>query len=457
MAVDFPSSPTNGQTFAASNGISYVFSNSAWRSQAGVGGIWVLKAGDTMTGVLSLPAGSASSPALQMADINSGLYGGADTVSVATNGITRLTITTAITSSAVFAGPVGTAAAPAYSFSGDADNGMFRPATNVLGFSAAGVERLRMDATYITAAVPVLLPADPANLLEAATKQYVDARAFADPGSDGYMYGRRNNAWQRAVNQGGDVMVGTLYQTYTNPVFGLNKTVATSYNILAGLSNSVKRWDVILGNNSAESGGNAGSDFVIARYSDTGVWLSDAIGIARATGVVQIAGSLSVANRIVGTTNGAANITMHTSGNGCNFTWDGSFAYIRIDEITQQQISNAPSDARLKENIVPTLVDALAVVCATEVSQYDWIAHDDTTFKVAPTHVPIGLVAQTLGVLAPDAVRVTPQPEGRPAWMPEDLQFPDDRTTVAYVWRAIQQLNDQITTLHGRIKALEEA
>jgi hypothetical protein len=37
----------------------------------------------------------------------------------------------------------GTAAAPAYTFAGDTDNGFYKPATNELGISTAGVERLR--------------------------------------------------------------------------------------------------------------------------------------------------------------------------------------------------------------------------------------------------------------------------------------------------------------------------
>jgi hypothetical protein len=37
----------------------------------------------------------------------------------------------------------GTAGAPAYTFAGDTDNGLYKPATNELGISTAGVERLR--------------------------------------------------------------------------------------------------------------------------------------------------------------------------------------------------------------------------------------------------------------------------------------------------------------------------
>ncbi len=41
----------------------------------------------------------------------------------------------------------GSAAAPAFSFSGDTDNGMFKAGTNQLGLSTSGVERMRFDAS----------------------------------------------------------------------------------------------------------------------------------------------------------------------------------------------------------------------------------------------------------------------------------------------------------------------
>ena len=54
----------------------------------------------------------------------------------------------------------GTAAAPSYSFSssGNSDNGMFLSAANVLGFSAAGTERVTISASAVTSTVPIVAP-----------------------------------------------------------------------------------------------------------------------------------------------------------------------------------------------------------------------------------------------------------------------------------------------------------
>ncbi|MDD4614817.1 MAG: hypothetical protein PHI40_05375, partial [Caldisericia bacterium] len=43
----------------------------------------------------------------------------------------------------------GTAAAPAFSFSADTNNGMFRATTDALGFSTAGTERIRIAANGV--------------------------------------------------------------------------------------------------------------------------------------------------------------------------------------------------------------------------------------------------------------------------------------------------------------------
>jgi hypothetical protein len=61
---------------------------------------------------------------------------------------------------------------------------------------------------------PLTLAANPANNLDAATKQYVDAHAggggLADAPIDGKIYGRLNGAWSQSINPAGDTMTGPL-------------------------------------------------------------------------------------------------------------------------------------------------------------------------------------------------------------------------------------------------------
>ena len=57
---------------------------------------YVAKAGSTLTGVLTMPNGSNSAPAINFGDSDSGIFGGTNTVSLAAGGTTRLTADTGV-------------------------------------------------------------------------------------------------------------------------------------------------------------------------------------------------------------------------------------------------------------------------------------------------------------------------------------------------------------------------
>ncbi len=62
---------------------------------------------------------------------------------------------------------------------------------------------------------------------------------------------------------------------------------------------STTRWN-LAANATAESGSNAGSDFIVAAYSDSGVLLSTPVTITRATGTVSFAAPPLVGTAIAG-------------------------------------------------------------------------------------------------------------------------------------------------------------
>ena len=80
-----------GEQWLDNSGGTYVFKiwdGSAWRSEAGE---FVNTTGDTMTGALILPSGTAAAPALGVGSTDNGLYSpGADQVAISTNGTGRL-------------------------------------------------------------------------------------------------------------------------------------------------------------------------------------------------------------------------------------------------------------------------------------------------------------------------------------------------------------------------------
>jgi hypothetical protein len=67
--------------------------------------------------------------------------------------------------------------------------------------------------------------------------------------------------------------------------FGISRNPGQQAQIFAQ-SNASLRWMVVLASLETESGGNAGSNFGIARYNDTGAFLDEPISISRRTGVV---------------------------------------------------------------------------------------------------------------------------------------------------------------------------
>lgn len=162
MAVDFPSSPTNGQTFVGPNGTVYTFQTNKWAT--GLGGDvdlrYINAAGDTMAGALGMPTGTAPLPALTFGDPDSGIFAPAvDQIAVSAGGTARLTIST----SSILCGvnvhsTNGTAALPSFTFSTDTNTGMYRVGADQIGLSAGGTNRLTISTTLITAALPLVIP-----------------------------------------------------------------------------------------------------------------------------------------------------------------------------------------------------------------------------------------------------------------------------------------------------------
>lgn len=69
-----------------------IYDGTVWQTTGG-GGSFVALSGDTMTGALILPAGTASAPSLGVGDTSNGLFAGAtNEVNIATSGTERITI-----------------------------------------------------------------------------------------------------------------------------------------------------------------------------------------------------------------------------------------------------------------------------------------------------------------------------------------------------------------------------
>src|SRR4029079_13738824 len=72
----------------------------------------------------------------------------------------------------------------------------------------------------------------------------------------------------RYVNVAGDTMTGDL--TISHAALRLDKLAGANVNWIYGSTGGALRWGISLGDGAAESGGNAGSDFALFRYDDSG-------------------------------------------------------------------------------------------------------------------------------------------------------------------------------------------
>ena len=160
----------------------------------------------------------------------------------------------------------GTASATSINF-GSATVGIYGNAAAIF-FSTASTQRLAIGSATIAAALPIALPADPASALHAATKQYVDAVNTTATGK---------------VNKAGDTMTGTLTLSYASPVLYIDKAASGQAADIVGRKTGSNRWILRLGDFDAESGSDAGSNFTLLSYGDTGSYLGAGLTINRKT------------------------------------------------------------------------------------------------------------------------------------------------------------------------------
>ena len=89
------------------------------------------------------------------------------------------------------------------------------------------------------------------------------------------------------------VKVGLSANGYPSVTFD-HPTGGTASNWMYGYVNGKNRWAIELGDATPETGSNAGSNFVITKFSDAGSSPSSALVIERATGAMRLSKSLAI-------------------------------------------------------------------------------------------------------------------------------------------------------------------
>lgn len=120
-----------------------------------------------MVAPLQLPDGTAAAPALTFSgDVDTGLYRpAANSIAVSTGGVQRALLTASalnIAAALSTQGPIlngaGAAGEPAYSFADDPTAGLYRAGSGDLRIAIAGTDKVTLTATALTVAVATALP-----------------------------------------------------------------------------------------------------------------------------------------------------------------------------------------------------------------------------------------------------------------------------------------------------------
>ena len=263
--------------------------------------------------------------------------------------------------------------------------------------------------------------------------------------------------------------------------FALNKTAGSNANNLVGSVASLGRWDILLGDNTAESGGgtNSGSDFSISRYTDAGTWNGNVLAINRATGNATFSGTITATaiTRPAGTDNfnistaaggnlnqiGLLAATTYTNGALTVYGAQQNYAGIVVGNPTGgnkgADTLNAfavyannvllTSDARHKEDVEPLPEGCLELVRAIEPKRFKFRKPEPPTAPEGmPKPPPIPFEPRTQwGFLAQDFAKVmdtavVTDKEGNHALGVSDL--------IATLWSAVRELSNEVAELKGK-------
>jgi hypothetical protein len=112
----------------------------------------------------------------------------------------------------------------------------------------------------------------------------------------------------------GGTLSGNLTISKADPALILNKLVSGQANVIYGTQAGKARWTIVPGDGSAESSGNAGSNFYIQRYDDAGAYIDAPLVINRATADVTCAGRVIAGGSYF--TGGGANVILSPTSTG---------------------------------------------------------------------------------------------------------------------------------------------
>jgi hypothetical protein len=226
-----------------------------------------------------------------------------------------------------------------------------------------------------------------------------------------------------------------------SPVLVLNKTGVGPAAVF-GRKNNLSRWDLSLGNQTTESGGNVGSDFAIYNYNDAGAFIGNPLGIVRSTGRTVFAPATAAA---IPALSAGVGIASPTGAPGISIRpTDGTTWAINFENAGGTQVGtisttptatgyNTSSDGRLKEDLKS--FDAGNIVDDTNVYDFAWKSTGERSY---------GIIAQQANEVYPSAVNYN---KAEDAWGIDYSKY------VPVLLQELKALRARVATLEGRTGA----
>jgi len=281
-----------------------------------------------------------------------------------------------------------------------------------------------------------------------------------DAAADGNAYGRVNNGWASVLPISGGTITGSLTVNQVLTVQGSNSFVLNapvtggSQRAILGMAANVSRWQLMLGDGTAEGANNAGANFSLSAYGVAGAYLGAWLTIARADGAtvfngsgVTIQGGLAVNGLLalaslnnlaiyggsagqVLTTNGSGILSWTTPSGGGGGISDApndgtayarksaAWAHLTHTDITDWTASLAPyaltSAVPSPATVAPIMDGTAAVGTSALYARQDHVHPSDTSRYAASNPSGYQTAAQVTAVL-PAASSTTPLMDGTAA------------------------------------------
>jgi hypothetical protein len=429
-------------------------------------------AGGTMTGALAVTAGTAALPGIAVSgDLNTGITSpGADQLAISTGGTSRLAVsTTAVSSTLAVDVPLGAAATPSITFTGDLNTGVFSPGADTIALVTGGTNRVHVTSGGLVG----IGNSSPATTLDVVGGYFTggNSRTDTDTKTFGLLLPHVSSA-TNPVN-----IIGALSTTGQNLVYiggsdsNLTGTSATTIHFYtaanATTANGTERMRITaagligIGDTGPDSTLTikaaaattplrvSGPSSEFARIDSSGRLLvgtsSTLLGLTSSTlhvngaqAAVFVGNSGSAGNQVlyVQHTNTSGDNLFIEFGTEASLTTRGSIDYNRAAGLVRY---NATSDRRLKSAIQPA-TSAVDLLSSIQVRSYKWTETDYT--------VNYGFIAQELHQVLPDAVKV-----GDDGKKVQDVWAVDNSKVVPLLTKALQEAVAKIESLEARLTA----